>query len=237
MFRLVPATLFLASVTALSASAGFASTISYTGNLRTDATVVACGSGCTLGSGDSDADYAQYAAVVVPIAVTENSSLQAVSFSYGGGVNGAGATIADSGFEPYFSLFGPTGGFLASTFSGVTCPTGAQTNPTLGGCFDELLDGGVLAPGTYYLALTAFENLSFAENLGTGTLADGFTGLGNLAFGEDLHYAFDVTLTPSSTPPPSPVPEPAGTGLVLGAAGMGLQLLRRWRARGHAALR
>ena len=70
----------------------------------------------------------------------------------------------------------------------------------------------------------AWENMSFAENLGTGTLADGFTGLGNLNSGENLNYAFDVIL-------PSNVPEP-GTGLLIlaafGAAAL-LKLRNRFR--------
>jgi hypothetical protein len=38
--------------------------ISYAGNLRSDATVTSCGPGCTLGSSNSDGDYAKFAAVV-----------------------------------------------------------------------------------------------------------------------------------------------------------------------------
>ena len=62
----------------------------------------------------------------------------------------------------------------------------------------------MLAPGSYQIAISAFENMSFVENGGAGTLADGFTGLGNLEPGEDLHYAFDVVLTPAAA-----VPEPS----------------------------
>jgi len=39
---------------------------------------------------------------------------------------------------------------------------------------------------TTTIAISAFSNQSFVESLGTGTLADGFTGLGNLFEGEDL---------------------------------------------------
>jgi len=183
---------------------GSAAVISFTGNLQSDATVLACGSGCTLGPGNSDSDFAQWAAVVRTFAVVVTSTMQAITFSYGGGVNGQGAAIPQGGFEPYLSLFDSGGAFLASTFPGVTCPPGSHTNTVSGQCFDVLLNGGTLAPGTYQIALTAFENLSFAENLGAGSLADGFTGLGNLAPGEDLHYAFDVILTPGATSTPEP---------------------------------
>ena len=191
-----------------------ASTISFTGNLRANATFTSCGTGCTLSSGNSDGDYAQWAAVVSDFQVTTPSTLDAITFSYGGGTNGAGATIAQSGFEPYLSLFDASGDFLASTFFGTTCPAGAQTNTNSGQCFDVLLDGGILAPGDYQIAVSAFENQSLAENNGSGTLADGFTGLGNLQRGEDLHYAFDVVLNSQT----SPAPEPGSFGLMAAAA-------------------
>jgi hypothetical protein len=180
-----------------------AETISFTGNLRTDATFTACGSGCTLGPSNSDGDYAQWAAVSYTFNVPVTSSMTASTFSYGGGVNGAGAKIFQGGLEPYLSLFGSGGNFLGSTLFGITCPVGAKTNTDSGQCYDVELDGGALSPGTYEIALSAFENMSYAENPGSSLLSDGFTGLGNLAAGEDMHYAFDVTLT-STVPTPEP---------------------------------
>jgi len=202
-----------------------AEVISFVGNLRTDANVISCGSGCTLGPSNTDGDFAQWAAVVDDFTVSDTSTMQAITFSYGGGVNGNGQTIAQGGFEPYLSLFDASGNFLASTFFGTTCPTGANTNTLSGQCFDELLDGGTLAPGSYQIAISAYENFSFAENYGTGTLADGFTGLGNLNAGEDLHYAYDVILTSTS-----PVPEPSA-GWLLGGLMMVLAAGRTIRSR------
>jgi hypothetical protein len=198
---------------------------SFTGDLRTDATFLSCGSGCTLGTGNSDSDYAQWAAVERDFIVPVSSTVQAVTFSYGGGINGNGLAIDPGGFEPYLSLFDASGDFLASTFFGVTCPPGANTNIGSGQCFDVLLDAGILSAGNYAITISAFENMSFAENSGTGTLADGFTGLGNLPEGEDMHYAFDVILQNAS-----PVPEPASLGLmgcsVFLALGVGRKLSR-----------
>ena len=211
-----------------------ASTISFVGDLRADASVISCGPSCTLGPADSDGDYAQYAAVVESFSVATTSTVTAVSFSYGGGVNGAGMTIAEGGLEPYLSLFDATGSFLASTFPDASlCPAGAHTNTGSGQCYDVLLDGGVLSPGAYRIALTAYENMSFAENLGTGTLADGFTGLGNLNGGEDLHYAFDVTLSPSL---PTVTPEPLPLGLIglSGVVGAAANLVRRFASKAHS---
>ena len=202
-------------LTACLASSAGASTISFTGNLRTDANVTACGSGCTLDPSNTDGDYAQYAAVVDKFSVASTTSVYALSFSYGGGTNGAGTTIAQGGLEPYLSLFDSGGNFLESTFFGTTCPTGAHTNSVSGQCYDVELNPITLGPGSYRIALSAFENLSFAENLGTGKLADGFTGLGNLAAGENLNYAFDVVLGSSV---PAPTPEPST--FVLFASGL-----------------
>jgi hypothetical protein len=98
-------------------------------------------------------------------------------------------------------------------------PPGANT--VSGNCFDVLLDAGLLAPGNYQIALPAFENMSFAENTGADKLADGFTGLGNLARGEDLHYAFDVDLTSINA-----VPEPA-TGILAAVSSLALCLYNR----------
>jgi hypothetical protein len=193
-----------------------ASSIFFSGNLKTDATVTDCqGAPCTL---TSDVDYAQFAAVVDSFNVASTSTMTAITYSYGGGTSVGGQTVASGGLEPYLSLFDASGNFLASTYFGTTCPAGANTYD--GNCFDVSLDGGTLSAGTYFIALTAYANMSYAENLGVGNLSDGFTGLGNLQPDEDLHYAYDVILTPNSVSPPPPiVPEPnyvflAGIALV-----------------------
>jgi hypothetical protein len=78
----------------------------------------------------------------------------------------------------------------------------------------------VLAAGSYTLTLTAFENLSFAENLGTGTLADGFTGFGTLGSGENLSYAFDLVVPDVATPEP-------GSGALLSVCFAAILALRK----------
>ena len=213
-----PAVLF----SAVWAHPAFASTLSFTGNLRTDAIPSTC-VGCL-----SDGDYAQYAAVSRTFTLSTASTVSAITFGYGGGVNGAGTTIAQSGFRSYLSLFDAAGKFISSTYFATTCPAGAKTNTSLGGCYDVKLDAGTLAAGMYQIAISANENFSFAENYGPGsglTLADGFVGLGNLYSGEDLHYAFDVNIT-SGVTPTNPVPEPA-TGVLVALATGTLAMFRR----------
>jgi hypothetical protein len=138
---------YLFVLTMLAVPAAKAEIISFAGNLRTDANVTGCGTGCTLGASDNDGDFAQWAAVVDDFTVSTTSSMEAITFSYGGGINGTGHTVAQGGFEPYLSLFDGSGNFLASTFFGTICPTGAKINTLSGQCFDVSLDGGTLAPG------------------------------------------------------------------------------------------
>lgn len=215
--------LMLAGVCAAGVGQIQADILSFTGDLRADATFISCGGGCTLDASNPDSDYAQWAAVERDFTVAVSSTAQAITFSYGGGTNGNGMAIGAGGFEPYLSLFDASGKFLASTLFGITCPPGANTNIGSGQCFDVLLDAGVLAPGNYAITISSFENMPFAENSGAGSLADGFTGLGNLASGEDLHFAFDVDLTPAA---PTAVPEP-DSGALLASAGLAWYLATR----------
>ena len=103
----------VAGVLAVGTGQLHADILSFTGDLRTDATFISCGSGCTLDAGNSDFDYAQWAAVERDFTVATSSLVQAITFSYGGGTNGHGLAIGASGFEPYLSLFDASGAFLA----------------------------------------------------------------------------------------------------------------------------
>lgn len=141
-----------------------------------------------------------------------------------GGTNAAGSVIAAGGFDPYFSLFEGTGAsatFLASNDDG-PCP---PANGTVA-CRDSQLDLTGLAAGSYTLAVSVFDNFSFAENQGSGTLGDGFIGLGNY-FDEDLlafttsAYAVDLSANGLVITPTTPVPEPATWALLLAALGVG----------------
>jgi hypothetical protein len=139
-----------------------------------------------------------------------------------GGVNASGQVIASGGFDPYVSLFNGAGNsavFIASNDEGL-CPPG-HLAPA---CHDATLHAGALAAGTYTVALTAFENFSFAENYGSGTLGDGFIGLGSFydassGVERSGHYAIDIHSA-------GLVPEP--TSLAMAGAGLlALMALRR----------
>jgi hypothetical protein len=133
------------------------------------------------------------------------SSLNVQSFGYGGsgnapgGKNAAGTVIAPGGFDPYISLFtgvGPTATFVASNDDGV-CPPGTATGAS---CPDSTLAVNNLPAGSYILAMSVFDNFSFAENLGSGDLGDLFIGLGNYydAISNTVrtsNYAIDLAAT------------------------------------------
>ena len=129
-------------------------------------------------------------------AVAATSTVTIQSYGYGGssgapgGMNLAGAVIPAGGFDPYFSLFtgtGPLATFVASNDDGA-CP---PATPDGGLCGDSTLSLS-LSAGTYTLVVAAFDNMSLAENLGSGTLSDGFSGLGNYDPLRTSNYAIDI---------------------------------------------
>jgi len=206
--------LVLATTSAVQADAVF-----YSGNLRANANITGCGSACTLAVGDTDATWAQWAAFSAPFTLVNPGTVNAITFGYAGGASATGAVVAPGGLEPYLSLFDASGNFLMSTFNGINCPPGAGM--VSGNCFDVELNAGTLAAGSYTLVLSAYQNMSSAENFGSGTLADGMSGLGNLGVNENLNYAFDLNISGQ----PAPAPEPATMLLVL--AGVALVAVRR----------
>src|SRR5947207_15941072 len=62
-----------------------ASILFYSGDLRTDATVLDCGLGCTLGPADSDDSFAQFAALVTNFSVSTAGPVEAITYGFGGG--------------------------------------------------------------------------------------------------------------------------------------------------------
>lgn len=140
--------------------------------------------------------------------VADNVALYALDVQVSGLVSIVSTGFAAGGADPYFTLFSGTGATATVVGSNYT-----QAFST-GGDFSF---SAVLAAGTYRIALGAFANMSFAENLGSGVLGDGFVGLGVPAFLGDSSYRLVVN---------SPVPEPAAAWLLV--AGMAALVLR-WR--------
>ncbi len=174
--------------------------------------------------------------------LSAQSTLTIQSYGYGGtsnapgGRNAAGSIILAGGFDSYVSLFNGTGAaatFLDSNDDGV-CPPG-NAAPA---CHDSTLVMPSLAGGSYTLALSVFDNFSFAENFGSGTLGDGFIGLGDYfdaASGtvRTSNYVVDISapsLVVATVPEPAAWPMAAGGLLALVLANV------RWNRNGKRRL-
>ncbi len=148
--------------------------------------------------------------------VANNVALYTFTVAQDGLVSIASTGFGAGGVDPYFTLFTGSGGgatFFDSNF--------AQAFST-GGDFTW---SGTLAAGSYEIALGVFANMSFAENLGSGTLGDGFIGLGDPNSLGDGGYSLTLTT------PGAPIPEPSTAWLLLaGAAGLATRARRGHRA-------
>jgi hypothetical protein len=118
--------------------------------------------------------------------IANNVALYVISVPVSGQVKFLSKGFAAGGVDPYFTLFQGTGN--SATFLGSNYAKAFST----GGDFNLSF---ILAPGEYTVALGAFANMSFPENLGTGTLGDGFISLGEpYALGRTYYYELEVGL-------------------------------------------
>jgi hypothetical protein len=144
-------------------------------------------------------------------AIANNVALYTFYVPRDGSVSVVSTGFAAGGVDPYFSLFsgtGATAAFFDSNYAQAT---------TTGGDFTWT---GTLGQGSYEIALGAFENMSFAENFGSGVLGDQFIGLGDPNSLGDGSYSMTLT---------TPVPEPSDSWLM--AVGLAALATRTWRAR------
>lgn len=183
---------------AIAATAAGASGTTYAGNLGDAGNAALVGS--DLGAPDFTDDNAIANNVALYTFTTNTGVVSIVSTGFAGG-----------GVDPYFTLFSGSGG--SATFHDSNYLQATST----GGDFTWT---GTLAGGTYEIALGAFENMSFAENLGSGTLADGFIFLGDPNSLGNGSYVLNVTTA---------VPEPSGALLL--AFGVAALATRMRRAR------
>jgi len=153
-----------------------------------------------------------------PAYVANNVALYTFHLAIGGTVDFLSTGYAPGGIKPYFTLFSGIGGlatFLDSNYNWAYYGPGGDFHNT-----------DVLGVGDYTVALGAFGNLSLAENLGSGTLADGFAGIGNGPIaGHNFSYALSIT-TPDSVGGGT-VPEPSTLMLVaLSLSGLAISARR-----------
>jgi hypothetical protein len=174
--------------------------------------------------------------------VGSTSTVTLRTWSYAGGVNAAGTTIAEGGFDPILALFNGSGALInQNDDGGSNVPADAIT----GANFDTYLQS-TLTPGTYTVSVMQYDNFANGPNL-----SDGFTVTNNPTFtsvfgcsngrlcdvteaNRNSLWAFDVLGVDSASnnnpPPPSTAPEPATISTMIAGLGVVAFLGRRYFA-------
>lgn len=173
--------------------------------------------------------------------VGSTSTVTLRTWSYAGGTNAAGQTIAEGGFDPILALFqgtGPSASYYdQNDDGGSNVPADANTGEHYDTYLQETLD-----PGTYTVTVMEYDNFAVGPTFGDGFTRDG-QGNFTVAFGcsqgyfcdvsgnsefdsRDSHWAFDIDGVDSAEVipnQPSDTPEPSSLALlgtsILGAAG------------------
>jgi hypothetical protein len=189
----------------------------------------------------------------------ENVTLQ--TYGFGGGVNGAGTSIAAGGTDPFLAIFSGTGGGASILNDGMGNPYGTSLDLGNYGSFNGCPPAGLvdfggptcgditmsiadLAAGTYTIVLSDGQYIANAV-FDNGTLSEGFTDLTggvfcNLANGAtdcpntSGAYALDVTTSGGSGGGGGTTTTPEPTALVLLSAcilGLGAARWRREKLR------
>lgn len=180
-------------------------------------------------------DQVQYFHLIVSSA----TAVTFQSFGYAGGTDNA-TVIPAGGFAPELSLFALVGAdyVLANSDNGGHCGT-TGPDPVTGNCDDPFLQT-ILAPGSYFVALSVDDNVP-----STGNLLDGFKQTGHPGFtcaeGGQTGQFCDVTdalfrprtgnwaldIAGATSVTPTTIPEPATWWPLLSCGLLGALRLRR----------
>ena len=109
--------------------------------------------------------------------ISTAGSVDVHTYSYAGGVTSTGKVVPRGGFDPVLTLFDSAGVFLTDNDEG----SGVATDPATGKAFDARITMD-LAPGSYIVALTEFDNFS------AGNLAGGFVEADHPHFTADSSF-------------------------------------------------
>jgi len=144
---------------------------------------------------------------------TPNVTLR--TWSYVGGTNAAGDSVAGGGFEPFLNLYTSDGTQMNPGPSGPChAPTGDPLadlgqDPVTGGCGDVYYPTTLSFPGGTWTAGTYIVVLSLYSNAGIGNLSDGFFAEQVAGVPPGSNYSCQVGPTGvQGSPPTIPVDQP-----------------------------
>lgn len=152
--------------------------------------------------------------------ITEASFVTLRTWSYAGGVNAAGQTIARGGFDPILALFDAATGQLVNTNDDGGSSLVANDAVT-GNAWDTYLNAE-LTPGEYIVSIQQYDNFAAGNNIADGFRYDG-AGYADFRNGfydvsgdqRDSHWAFDILNANVAVANPPAVPEPETYGMLL----------------------
>lgn len=155
--------------------------------------------------------------------VGSSSNVTLETYSYAGGVNAAGTTIAGGGFDPILAVFNAANGALVGQDDdgGSNVPAGDT-----GSHFDTFLQIP-LDPGNYIVTVMQYPNFANGSNISDGFGQNKTDYVDVDGSVRDSHWAFDI-LNVDSAVVVTAVPEPSTWAMMmLGFAGVGFITYRR----------
>lgn len=111
---------------------------------------------------------------LIPFSLLQDAAVTARTWSYAGGVNAAGDTIPEGGFDVVLSLFDAAGLLVALNDDG---DSAVEPSVVTGNRYDSFLSLN-LQPGDYVLTVSMFSNFPVGDSF-----ASGFDGTGLADFG------------------------------------------------------